>query len=64
MTVAVALLVTPLPERPATIKRPLSALASRATGKVRDLDIREIQRTLLSQDAILSTHGRSFDDIA
>jgi hypothetical protein len=41
-----------------------AALASRATGKVRDLKIREIQRTLLSQEAILSTHGRSFNPIA
>lgn len=41
-----------------------AALASRATGKVRDLDVREIQQTLLAQDAILSTHGRSFDDMA
>ena len=39
-----------------------AALASKATGKVRDLNIRHIQRTLLDQDAILSTHGRTFHD--
>ena len=33
----------------------IAALASQGNGKIRDLDIRLIQRTLLEQDAILST---------
>lgn len=33
----------------------IAALASRETSRIRDLDIRHIQRTLLDQDAVLST---------
>jgi hypothetical protein len=32
-----------------------AALASASTGAIRDLDMRDVQRTLLAQDAILST---------
>ena len=39
-----------------------ASLASQHTGKIRDLNVRKIQRTLLEQNAILSTHGRVFDD--
>jgi hypothetical protein len=33
----------------------IAALASRGSGKIRDLDIRQIQRALVEQDAVLST---------
>ena len=38
----------------------IAALAARRGGDVRGLDIRQIQHTLLQQDAILSTEGRDF----
>ncbi len=39
-----------------------ASLAAQSTGKIRDLNIRKVQHTLLDQDAILSTHGRTFDE--
>jgi hypothetical protein len=39
-----------------------AALASRGSGNVRAVDILELQKTLLSQGAILSTSGRRFDE--
>jgi hypothetical protein len=38
-----------------------AALAARGSGRVRDVNILELQRTLLSQQAILSTEGRKFE---
>lgn len=39
-----------------------AALASRNGGFVRDVDIQELQHTLLGQKAILTTAGRTFDE--
>jgi hypothetical protein len=39
-----------------------AALAARGSGRVRDVNIRALQRTLLDQGAILSTEERRFDE--